>query len=137
MDYQAYRKAFFVEPIPQLSHQIEDVFGLTLFFAEYEEAAAFYSKVLGSPQYVEGENTKGWELGRTWLTLLRAVDGNPRNAEIQLTMANEEEADELQAAFTEAGGIGEEPAEVLMYEPVRIYPISDPFGTDILLVVRK
>ncbi len=137
MDYEAYRKAFFTDPAPVSKHSFADVFGIALFFEEYEEAIAYYSSVLGQPGYVEGENTRGWKLGDIWLTLLRAAGGNPRNAEIQLMMADEEEASRLQEAFSEAGGDIEEPVEVLMYEAVKIYPISDPFGTAILLVVRQ
>lgn len=137
MDFEAYRNAFFTDPAPVSKHNFADVFGITLFFEEYEEAIAYYSSVLGQPGYVEGENTRGWKLGNIWLTLLKAADGNPRNAEIQMMMDEEEEASRLQDAFSEAGGDIEEPVDVLMYEPVKIYPISDPFGTAILLVVRQ
>ena len=64
---------------------------------------------------------------------LRAVEGNPRNAEIQLAMSSEEDAGRLQKAFLDAGGQVEDPAEVLMFEPVKIYPLVDPFGTNLLL----
>jgi hypothetical protein len=64
---------------------------------------------------------------------LRAVEGNPRNAEIQLAMSSEEDAGRLQKAFLDAGGQVEDPAEVLMFEPVKIYPLVDPIGTNLLL----
>ena len=50
-------------------------------------------------------------------------------------MASEEDAARLQQAFFDAGGAIEERAEVLMYKPLKIYPASDPFGTDFMLVV--
>lgn len=104
MDYRAYREAFFTDPAPGQRRDFEGAFGFTMFFDDYEEAVAFYSQVLSSPTYVEGENTRGWKLGDIWLTLLRAVEGNPRNAEIQLAMSSEEDSGRLQKAFL--GGTG-------------------------------
>ena len=137
MDYEAYGKSFFTNPALLPRFEFADLFGITLYFEEYDEAVSYYSRVLGPPAYVEGDYTRGWRLGDIWLTLLRAAGGNPRNAEIQLMMANDDEASRLQAAFSEAGGDIDEPVEVLMYEAVKIYPISEPFGTAILLVIRQ
>ena len=137
MDYVAYRKAFFTDPEPTPRFNITDFFGITLYFEQYEEAVSYYSRVLGPPAYIEGDFTMGWKVGEIWLTLLRAAEGNPKNAEIQLALADEEEASRLHEAFSEAGGTIEEPAEVLMYEAVKIFPVTDPFGTTILLVVRQ
>ena len=52
-------------------------------------------------------------------------------------MDSVEEARRLHEAFIDAGGESEEPDDVLMYEPVRLYPVSDPFGTNILIVARR
>ena len=136
MDYEAYRRDYFVEPEPPAKYGYGEPFGFALFFEAYEKAVAFYGAVFGPPAYVEGEFTRGWRLGGTWLTLLKSAKGDPSNAEIELTMTSEEDAARLQQAFFEAGGSIEEPAEVLMYEPVKIFPASDPFGTDYLFVVR-
>jgi hypothetical protein len=136
MDYEAYRKSFFTDPPPVSPFKITGLFGVTLLFADYERALAFYSQVLGPPAYVEGESTRGWKIGGVWLTMLSTDEGSPQNMDIQFGVGTLEEAERLNKAFIEAGATGEEPADVLMYEPVRIYPLSDPFGTDILIVVR-
>ena len=81
MDYEAYRKAYFVDPAPKARYEFGEPFGFTLFFQEYEEAVAFYSAVFGPPAYVEGDSTRGWKLGAIWLTLLRASQDNPTGAE--------------------------------------------------------
>jgi hypothetical protein len=137
MDFESYQEAYFVKPPPEPRYKFGGLFGVTLFMEQYEEALAFYSRVLGLPAYVEGDSTRGWRIGDFWLTLLPAAEGNPRNAEIQLAMDTQEDADDLYEAFIEAGGEGEEPTDVLMYEPVRLYPVSDPFGTNILIVARS
>lgn len=49
-------------------------------------------------------------------------------------MSSVQEAERLQAAFIEAGGEGVVPSDQLMYEPVRYYPVRDPFGTNILII---
>jgi hypothetical protein len=136
MDYDSYREAFFVQPSPQPRYKYGGLFGITLFMEEYKSALSFYSSVLGPPAYVEGDSTRGWKIGDFWLTLLPAASGNPQNSEMQLAMDSTEEARRLYEAFKDAGGEGEEPADVLMYEPVRLYPVSDPFGTSILIVAR-
>ena len=136
MDYAAYQKAYFVNPPPEPRFACSGVFGVALFFEPYEEALAFYSRVLGPPAYVEGDNTRGWLVGGSWLTLFPAQEGNPSNAEITLVMDSPAEAERLQRAFIDAGGTGEEPFDDLMYEPLRLCPVGDPFGTAFLIVAR-
>jgi len=104
-----------------------------LYFAEFEAAVAYYSEVLGDPGFTEGTGTCGWAIGSSYLTLLRGGDGVPANTEIGIIMETPAEADRLQAAFIAAGGTGEVPSDQEMYEPIRYCPVSDPFGTDLLI----
>lgn len=85
---------------------------------------------------MEGENTKGWGIGSTLLTLLRAKEGAPNNVEINFVMKSPQEAERLQRAFIEAGGEGPAPSDELMYVPVRFCPLTDPFGTLLLVYSR-
>lgn len=133
MDFDSYREAFFAVPQPPQRY-LGGLHGLTLFFERYQEAIAYYQEVLGPPNYSEGDDTRGWSVGGTWLTLLKGESGAPRNVEVLFLMASPVEAERLQAAFVAAGGDGAEPSDQLMYEPVRYCPVRDPFGTAILLV---
>ena len=136
MDYESYRKSYFADPAPEPRFGFSGIYGATLFFEAYEEVVDFYGRVLGPPTYVEGDSTKGWRVGDTWLTLLRGAQGSPQNVEILFVMASPAEAEKLQAAFIDAGGVGDSPADTLMYEPVRACPVKDPFGTEILIIGR-
>jgi hypothetical protein len=134
MNFQEYRNAYFVEPIPKPRYRFSGSFGVTLYFEAYDAAVRYYQQVLGLPAYVEGEGTRGWQIGSGWLTLLKGKSGNPRNVEITFRMEKPEEAERLQRAFTEAGGEGPVPSDQLMYEPIRSCPVRDPFGTEILII---
>lgn len=134
MDYDSYREKFFTEPAPEPRFDYLGLYGTTLYFSDYDAAVDYYSRVLGPPAYVEGEGTRGWQLGNTWLTLLKGKRGNPLNVELNIVMPTPEGAESLQAAFIEAGGKGEPPSDQLMYEPVRSCPVVDPFGTNILII---
>jgi len=136
MDYAAYRKAYFTDPAPEPRFAISGVFDIALHFELYDEALAFYNRVLGPPAYVEGDSTHGWRVGGSWLTLFPARQGNPINAEITLLMESPAEAERMQEAFIEAGGTGEELFNDMMYEPLRFCPVVDPFGTKFLIVAR-
>jgi hypothetical protein len=133
MDYDSYREKFFTQPIPQPRFAYTGLHGLTLYFSDYPAAVAYYQRVLGPPAYVEGDDTHGWQIGQTWLTLLKGIAGNPTNLEIMIVMQTPIEAERLQAAFIDAGGWGDAPSDQLMYEPVRSCPVKDPFGTHILI----
>lgn len=133
MDYDTYRNRFFAEPPPQPRFGFAGLYGAVLYFSDYAEALAYYQRVLGPPAYVEGEDTHGWQIGNTWLTLLKGQTGNPQNVEVLFVMSSVQEAERLQAAFIEAGGAGETPTDQLMYEPVHYCPVRDPFGTNILI----
>ena len=133
MDYATYRHAYFTDPAPAARFDLEGVFGTTLYYSDYEEAVEFYAAVLGPPAYVEGAATRGWRIGGTWLTLLAGGDGRPRNVEVPIVASTPAEAERLQAAFIDAGASGPHPQDGLMYEPVRLCPVTDPFGTELLI----
>jgi hypothetical protein len=133
MDYDHYREKFFTVPAPEQRFKFRGLHGATLYFSDYEAAVSYYTRVLGEPAYVEGTGTRGWQLGNTWLTLLKGETGNPQNMELNIIMQTPDEADRLQAAFIQAGGTGEPPSDQLMYQPVRYCAVDDPFGTHILI----
>lgn len=132
MDYEAYRKENFVDPPPVPRFGV-GTRGATLFYEDYEAAVAYYAEVLGPPGYVEGAGTRSWILDGTWLTLLKGSSGNPTNVEVPFVASSPREAEQLQAAFIDAGGTGPEPIDTLMGEPVRYCPITDPFGVQLLV----
>lgn len=134
MDVDAYRRQFFARPQPQARFAFVGLHGLTLYFADYAAAVAYYAQVLGPPAYVEGEATRGWQIGDTWLTLLQGGTGAPQNVEMLISMQSPAEAERLHAAFMAAGGSGDPPSDQLMYEPVRFCAVQDPFGTNILII---
>lgn len=136
LDFEAYREAFYADPQPESRFAFEGLRGVALYFDRYDEAVAFYTEVLGPPNYVEGSATRGWLLGDSWLTLFAAKVGVPANAETQIRMSSPAEADRLHAAFLAAGAAGEAPTDELMYEPIRFAALTDPFGTEILVYAR-
>jgi len=133
VDFEAYVRDNFVEPAPEPRFDFDAIRGATLYFSNYEEAVGYYTQVLGDPEYVEGAGTRGWRLGDSWLTLLHGGDGAPGNTEIGVRMTSPTEAERLQAAFIEEGGNGPDPSDQLMYEPIRSCPVTDPFGTELLI----
>jgi len=136
MDYEAYRRAYFADPQPEPRFRIASTGGEVIFVEDYQAAVAYYRAVLGEPGYVESPDTHGWRIGDSWLTVFPSPEGGPRNTEIQILMESPEEAERLQAAFIAAGGSGSEPSDQLMYEPIRSCPVTDPFGTDLLVYAR-
>lgn len=136
LNYEDYRKAYFSDPIPEARYRFSGSFGVTLYFEDFDEATRYYQQVLGPPAYVEGEGTKGWQIGSGWLTLLKAKSGAPRNVEVTFQMETPQEAERLQRVFIEAGGQGPAPSDQLMYWPVRYCPVRDPFGTELLIISR-
>lgn len=133
LDFESYRQNYIVDPAPESRFSFLAIRGAALFFADFEAAVAFYSTVLGPPGYVEGDGTRGWKIGSSSLTLLRGGTGAPSNTEIPFVMNSVGEAERLQAAFIAAGASGPEPTDQLMYEPVRFCPVTDPFGTQLLI----
>lgn len=136
MDYESYKKAYFVDPQPEPRFGFVGLHGIALFFSDYDDVVTYYTKVLGPPAYVEGRFTNGWRIGNIWLTLFPTKSGGPQNTEIHLLMSTPDEANRLHKAFIDAGGKGQEPSDELMYEPIRYCSVMDPFGTDILIVSR-
>lgn len=134
MDFETYRKKYFTDPPPQQRYKFKGDFGVTLFYQDYEAAIAYYEQVLGQPAYLEGEGTRGWQVGCGWLTLLKGKSGNPSNVEITFVVSSPEEAEALQRAFIEAGGTGPTPSDALMYEPIRYCAVTDPFGVNLLVI---
>jgi len=136
MNYEEYKKAYFVEPAPESKFDFVGLHGVALYFNDYDTAVTYYTKVLGKPAYVEGKFTNGWRIGNLWLTLFPSNSGGPQNAEVHFLMSTPQEADRLQKAFIDAGGKGEEPSDELMYEPIHFCSVQDPFGTSILIVSK-
>ena len=136
MDYEAYRKAYVVDPAPEPRYRFSDSFSVALYFEDYAAAVEYYTEILGPPGYIEGEWTRGWRIHKGWLTLLKGKGGGPKNVEIIFEVAKPEEAEKLHAAFIAAGGKGDAPSDQLMYESVRYCSVTDPFGTNILVISR-
>jgi hypothetical protein len=134
LDYEAYRRAYFVDPHPPQKYHFTGIGGISLYISDYEAAISFYSQVLGRPAYVEGEFTRGWPIGENWLSIFPAESGAPRNTDFTVIMNSPAEAEKLQQAFFAAGGEGAAPSDQLMYTPIRFCPVQDPFGTQILIV---
>ena len=136
MDYESYRKQNFVDPQPESRFAFAGILGATLYYQDYTAALAFYTEVLGPPAYIEGEHTHGWQIGETWLTLFPSKQGNPINVEVGFYVETPAEVDRLYAAFLAAGATGEPPIDTLMYTPVRMCVLTDPFGVSLAVVNR-
>jgi len=137
MDYEQYQQAYFTRPVPDQRFAFRGILGITLYFQEYQTAVEYYQKIFGMPAYVEGNSTRGWQIGDTWLTLLRGKKGFPQNVEVMLYVQDPTEVDCLRAAFVDAGGQCQEPLDTLMYEPIRLCAVQDPFGTNFMIVSNK
>jgi hypothetical protein len=134
MDYNTYKKQFFTNPPPEPRYNFQGTVGCTLFFEDYLTAITYYEKVLGPPAYAEGEGTRGWRIGGSWLTLLHGHAGNPTNVEVTFVMATPADAEALHRAFIGAGGQGPAPSDELMYEPIRYCSVTDPFDLGLLII---
>jgi len=133
MDYETYHKKFFSSPAPAQHFAFKGLHGITLFYVDYSEAVAFFQQVLGKPAYVEGEFTHGWQIGSTWLTLLKGKNGNPRNVEVMIVMQTPQAVNRLAAAMISAGATADKPSDQLMYEPVHLCAVVDPFGVNFMI----
>jgi hypothetical protein len=133
VDYGTYLRAYLTDPAPEPRFEFDSIRGVTLYYADFGAALTYYTSVLGESGYVEGSGTRGWRIGDSWMTLLEGGDGAPANVEVQIVMASPAEAERLQEAFIAAGGKGPSPTDELMYEPVRSCPVTDPFGTELLI----
>jgi uncharacterized glyoxalase superfamily protein PhnB len=137
MDYKEYRDKYFANPAPEPRFGFKGIFGATLYYQDYPGALAFFKQVFGPPAYVEGENTHGWQIGPTWLTVFPSKEGVPTNLEVMLYLENETVVDKLFAAMIAAGAKGEPPVDTLMYTPVRIATVKDPFEGIFTLVAER
>lgn len=137
MDFEEYRKKYFVDPQPAPRFKFSGILGTALYYQDYQAALDFYSTVLGPPAYIEGDNTHSWILGGTWLTLFPSKAGNPTNIEVPFHVETSNEVDRLYQAFIDAGAKGEEPINTLMGEPVRMCVLTDPFGVSISVVAKR
>jgi len=59
---------------------------------------------------------------------------NPKNVELTIKMPNATEVERLQKAIITTGGTGDLPSDELMYEPIRYCLVTDPFGTEIIII---
>ena len=134
MDFEAYQKKFYSDPPPEPHYNFSGAFGVALFYEKYNDVVSYYTQVLGRPAYVEGDGTRGWRIGKGWLTLFKANAGTPSNVEITFEVETPDEAEALQRAFIKAGGQGDDPSDQLMYIPIRYCPVTDPFGTEIIII---
>ena len=134
MNYEEYKDKYFAKPQPAPKFEYVGLNGTALFFENYTAALEYYTIVLGPPAYSEGESTRGWRIGNSWLTLFPSKTGNPKNTEVSFVMKTPAEAERLQRAFIDAGGTGIHPSDQLMYAPVRMCPVTDPFGTEIIVI---
>ncbi|MBN2044783.1 MAG: hypothetical protein JW757_07175 [Anaerolineales bacterium] len=137
MDYKEYRQKYFTDPAPEPRFAFRGTRGAAVYYGKYQAALTYFTQVFGPPGYVEGEFTHGWLLGDTWLTVFPAKDGAPSNVEVLLYLENPGEVDRLHAALIAAGGQGDAPIDTLMYAPVRIGIVTDPFGGVFTLVAEK
>ena len=62
---------------------------------------------------------------------------NSTNVELQLGVGTPAEADWLYAAFVAAGGRGEGSCDTLMFDPVRLCSVQDPFGTKLIVTAQQ
>jgi catechol 2,3-dioxygenase-like lactoylglutathione lyase family enzyme len=136
MDFEEYKRRYYANPQPAPRFPFKGIAGIALYIADYAAAIRFYTDVLGPPAYVEGENTHGWRIGDAWLTVFPAKAGAPANVDFTVMMESPAAAEALHAAFLAAGATGAPPSDQLIYEPLRYCPVTDPFGTQILIVAR-
>lgn len=137
MDYESYRRKYFRDPQPKQRFAIEGLHGVALYYEDYAAAIEFFNQVFGPPNYSEGENTRGWQLGGNWLTVFPSSAGYPQNNEAHILLRNATEVNSLRQAFLDAGAQGDPPEQALMYEPLTMAIVTDPFGGTWLLLCRR
>jgi len=134
MDFEDYRARYYRDPLPEQRFPFVGVRGATLYYQAYPAALAFFRQVFGEPAYKEGEFTHGWRIGESWLTVFPANEGSPANLEVPVYLQTPEAVDALYAAFISAGAAGAPPQDTLMYVPVYMTVVTDPFGVMFTLV---
>lgn len=111
---------------------------VSLYYRDFEEAVAFYTRVFGEPLNVNASGKiYGWQLGATWLTLFPSSEGtrpdtNPCNTEFAVQVAAPEQVDVLTQVLIDAGATpGWAAEDTEMYDPMRFAYVEDPFGVRI------
>jgi hypothetical protein len=56
--------------------------------------------------------------------------------ELTFELETAEEAEAMQRAFIQAGASGTEPSDQLMYVPVRVCPVVDPLGVNVMIFAK-
>ena len=137
MDYESYRRKYFVRPAPKKKAGIIGQQGISVYIKDYQAAQKYYSKVFGAPQYIEGPSVTGWALGEAWFSLFPSKEGNPKNVDFSLLMDSREKVEEIFTEFISAGAKGDPPQESLLYVPVYAAFLKDPFGLDWSIIFRR
>ena len=111
---------------------------VSLYYKDFDEAVAFYTRVFGAPLKVDDPGViRGWHLGSTWLTLSPSKggtkpDANPCNTEFAIQVSTPEEVDVLLQVLVDGGARSGRAAEdTEMYDPMRFGYVEDPFGVRI------
>ncbi len=111
---------------------------VSLYYKDFDEAVAFYTRVFGEPLTVDDPGViRGWHLGSTWLTLFPSKggtrpDANPCNTEFAIQVSTPEEVDVLLQVLIGAGATpGWAAEDTEMYDPMRFGYVDDPFGVRI------
>ena len=136
MDFNEYRAKYYTHPAPEPRYSFSGILGTAVYYQEYQAALKFFQEVFGPPAYVEGAFTHGWQIGNTWLTVFPAKQGGPANMEVMIYLNTPEEVDRLYKAMIGARASGNPPVDTLMYVPVRIATLQDPFGGAFSLVAE-
>lgn len=118
-----------------------DIVGLnyvSLYPADHAGALEYYERVFGPLDRNDpDEGVWGWQLGSTWLTVFPGRygpvrDGTSQNVEFAIQVGTPGAVDELFAAFVAAGALRtQEPIDTVMYEPMRLAWVDDPYGVRI------
>jgi hypothetical protein len=137
MNFDEYKRAFYADPQPKSRYSFRGIHGASVHYQDYAAALLFLENIFGPPAYKEGEFTHGWKMGDTWLTAFPSKKGSAANMEIPIYLNNAADVDKLYQAFIESGSNGEAPADTLMYVPVRIAFVTDPFGVAWMLVCEQ
>ncbi len=110
---------------------------VSIYVEDLANAVTFYDSVFGEHAYQEGENTFGWKIGTTWLTMFGAASGsaksgNPRGIEFAVQVATAGEVDALYERLIALGAVVcMSPQDTRMYEDMRFACVDDPFGVRI------
>jgi predicted enzyme related to lactoylglutathione lyase len=120
------------------SFTIVDLNFMSVYVKDYDRAIEFYSSVFGVPSEAHDKSDHvGWQMGRTWFTVLPARGGlekdrNPCNAEFAIQVSAVHEVDALfQVLIREGAKHCMPPEDTEMYDKMRFCCVDDPFGVRI------